>query len=333
LRDFTSLIEKPLISALKSKLGVFQMLSIKNIASTILVAGVCLSSTTLMADNLNNKDFRVCKPYRLEVRSLSDSINNFEAEVLAPLERELGERSSRVNHRASDERKLEIVVRDIENRISTAEGRLSSNPGAIEANKRRMVEARQEISSLEREIVKLEKDLEDAGFIKRPIIKKKIKNRKKDIKKEEQRIVSLQNDNVRLANEINTLPGQIEANRERLVTAEANLASLRNRVPTLAQLRDEERAVRQRLDSQEDIESNLRRDLLRADRELNLCRRIADDARSYNLLKSMAKRLKAADCNVELVRSRLPYDVTKLELRALEEANRMVCVVETPVAQ
>ncbi len=309
------------------------MLSIKKAASTLLIAGVCLSSTALMADNFNNKDFRVCKPYRLEVRSLSDSINNFETQVLAPLERELSERRATANHRASDERKLEIVVRDIESRIASAQGRLSSNPGTIEANKRRMVSARQEISSLEREITKLERDLEDAGFIKRPIIKKKIKNRKKDIKKEEQRIVNLQNDNVRLANEIRTLPGTIQANRDRLVTAEANLASMRNRLPTLAQLRQEERDARLALDSQEDIEANLRRDLVRADREFTLCRRIADDARSYNLLKGMVKRLKAADCNVELVRARLPYDVTKLELNALAEANRMVCVQETPVVQ
>lgn len=307
------------------------MLSSKTIAGAVLLASVCLS-TAALADNFE-RDFRVCKPYRLEVRGLTDSINNFETEVLAPLERELGERSSRVNHRASDERKLQIVVRDIENRINTAEGRLSSNPGAIEANKRRMVSARQEISSLEREIAKLTRDLADAGFIKRPIIKKKIKNRKKDIKKEEQRIVNLQNDNTRLAQEIRTLPATISANRDRLVTAEANLASLRNRVPTLAQLRDEESAVRNRLDSQEDIEAGLRRDLLRADREFSLCRRIADDARSYNLLRGMVKRLKAADCNVELVRSRLPYDVTKLELRALAEANDLVCAPVVPNVQ
>lgn len=302
----------------------------KRIAGAVLAAGMIVSLNA-QADNL--KEFRVCKPYRIQTETLRVQIENFDVEVLQPLERELAVRSDRVRHRASDESKLERVVRDIQNTISTQEGRLRSNPGAIEANKRRQAQARQDIAQLEREIVKLQKDLEDAGFIKRPIIKKKIKNRKKDIKKEEQRIVNLEDDNRRMAQEIQTLPGTIASNRTRLVTAEGNLAAMRNRVPTLASLRNAEAEIRRQLDSQEDIEAELRRDLVTADREFVLCRRIADDARSYRALRKMVKLLKGNDCDLEATRRMLPYNTTPVERQALQDAFDMVCAVPGPVVE
>lgn len=292
-----------------------------------------MTSVNVMANNQfgnknNLKDFRVCKPYHEKVQGLNNKIMNFEDQVLAPLERELSTRSSRVNNRANDERKLEKVVTSIQYQISSGEGRLVSNPSTIEANKRRMVEARGNIATLEDVIAAAELDLRDVGFIKRKILKKRIKNAKKDITKENDRIVNLNRSNEDLAREIQTLPGQIEANRERLVVAEANLAEMRNRVPTLAQLRDEERAVRNSLDSQEDIKRDLSREFLFAQDELNGCRVIKENSDTYVALHRMVKRLKAANCDVELVRRRLPYDAPKTTLRALGEADRLVCTVE-----
>ena len=314
------------------------MLLKKNLKNALLVTIISMTSANIMAEGIhhhsnkdNLKDFRVCKPYGEEVRRLNDQAQNFEGEILAPLERELSTRSSRVNNRAADERKLEKVVTSIKYEISNGEGRLVSNPSTIEANKQRMVQARQEISRLERRIVDLEKDLRDAGFIKRPILRKKIKNAKEDISQEEQRIVNLNRSNQDLAREIQSLPAAIEANRGRLVTAEANLASMRNRLPTLATLRDEERAVRNRLDSQEDIRRSLERETITAQRDFDSCRQIEDNSDTYIALHRMAKRLKEANCDVEAVRRRLPYDAPKTTLRALGEANRLMCVQEGPV--
>ncbi len=295
-----------------------------------------MTSVNVMANNQfgnkdNLKDFRVCKPYKEQVRGLSDKIMNFEGQVLAPLERELSTRSSRVNNRASDERKLEKVVTSIKYQISNGEGRLVSNPSTIEANKRRMVEARKMIIALEQVVVDSENEMGDAGFFKRGKLKRRIKKAKKEITENNQRIVNLSRANDDMARESQSLPGQIEANRGRLITAEANLAEMRNRVPTLAQLRDEERSVRNSLDSQEDIKRDLSRELLFSQDQFESCRIVKENSDTYVALRRMVKRLKAANCDVELVRRRLPYDVAKTTLRALGEADRMVCAEVAPV--
>lgn len=307
--------------------------SIKTAKSLIATTVLLGTLSTAMADN-NGRDFRVCTPYDQAARTLNAQITNFDVEVLGPLERELAAHADASRYRANDESKLSSVVSKINSAIRNSEGRLSTNPRTIEDNKRRMVSARQEISSLDREIAKYTRELEDAGFIKKKVLKKKIKNRKKDIKKEEQKIVNLGQANVQLAEEIRTLPARIASLKGDLVVANANFNQLRNRIPTLAELRTTEAAARRRLDSQEDIEAGLRRELVIAERKFSRCLKIEENAHAYRILKKMVKLLKANDCNVEAVRNRLPYDVSRLELRVLEEANQMVCApVVAPVGQ
>lgn len=312
------------------------MFSKKNLKSALIVTAIGMTSANLMANDFygnkdNLKEFRVCKPYAENVRGLNDQILNFEDQVLSPLERELSTRSSRVNNRASDERKLEKVVSSIKYEINSGEGRLVSNPSTIKTNIARMSQARQEISSLTQSIAGYERELEDAGFFKRGKLKRKIKKANKDINRANDTIVNLTRSNENMAREIQTLPAAIEANRGRLVSAEANLAEMRNRVPTLASLRDEERAVQNRLDSQEDIRRDLSRELVFAQQNFTGCRIIKENADTYVALHQMVKRLKAANCDAELVRRRLPYDVPKTTLRALGEADRLVCPEVAPI--
>lgn len=270
-------------------------------------------------------EFRVCTPYRMTVETLSTQLNNFEDEVLAPLQRRLDDQRRRVSQRISEENKIEGAIRDLNRRITSSERRLNSIPGLIIANNNSIKASKAKIPQLEAEIKKLEAELDDAGWLRRAKLKIKIKARKNDIKDERKNIERKTRENANMESERNNLPGQISSLRGQVSQAQVNLDAHRNQIPSLDQLRDEEIRLRDQVDSQEDLRATMRRDLEIGRIELDKCVEIRQDAMTYRELMKMARRLRAADCDVELVRSRLPYNMRPVEQRAFNQAAKLIC--------
>lgn len=291
-------------------------------ALAIVTGALSLTSTQLLA---NDGDFRVCRPYRAEVRDLNSAITNFESEVMAPLRNELRIANQRVSDRQSLERKLENVVSSIEKTIRNSESRLRTNPASINSNRNAIVASNTKITSLNGDIARWTAEMDDVGFIKRGRLKRKIKKAKKEIDSLRNSITRANRDITTMEQELNTLPGHIASERARLATAEQRLNEHRNLKPSIDQLRDSQRAAGNRLDSQEDIKRQYRQNLLVADRELSQCMRIDKDARVYSYLAPMSRRLKKTNCELELVRNRLPYNAPKAQLIALREAFELTC--------
>jgi chromosome segregation ATPase len=272
-----------------------------------------------------SNDFRVCKPYRMTVETLSTQLNNFEDEVLAPLQRRLDDQRRRVSQRISEESKIEGAIRDINRRITSSERRLNSIPGLIIANNNSIKASQAKIPQLEAEIKKLQAELDDAGWLRRAKLKMKIKARKNDIQDERKNIERKTRENANMESERNNLPGQISSLRGQLLQAQVNLDAHRNQTPSLDQLRDEEIRLRDQVDSQEDLRATMRRDLEIGRIELDKCVEIRQDAMTYRELMKMARRIRAAECDVELVRSRLPYNMRPVEQRAFNQAAKLIC--------
>ena len=274
---------------------------------------------------LGRNEFKVCKPYRMTVDTLSSQLNNFEDEVLVPLQRRLDDQRRRVSQRVSVENKIEGVIRDLNRRISSSERRLNSIPGLIIANNNSIKASKAKIPQLEAEIKKLEAELEDAGWLRRAKLKIKIKARKNDIKDERKNIDRKIQENANMESERNNLPGKISSLRGQLSQSQVNLDAHRNQIPSLDQLRDEEMRLRDQVESQEDLRAAMRRDLKMGEIELEKCVEIRKDAMTYRELMNMARRLRAAECDVELVRSRLPYNLRPIERRAFNQAAKLIC--------
>jgi chromosome segregation ATPase len=274
---------------------------------------------------LGRTEFKVCKPYRMTVDTLSSQLNNFEDEVLVPLQRRLDDQRRRVSQRVSVENKIEGAIRDLNRRISSSERRLNSIPGLIIANNNSIKVSKAKIPQLEAEIKKLEAELNDAGWLRRAKLKIKIKARKNDIKDERKNIDRKIQENANMESERNNLPGKISSLRGQLSQSQVNLDAHRNQIPSLDQLRDEEMRLRDQVESQEDLRAAMRRDLEMGKIELEKCVEIRKDAMTYRELMKMARRLRAAECDVELVRSRLPYNLRPIERRAFNQAAKLIC--------
>ena len=311
----------------------------KTIALAVLATTMTLTSLTTLAQDGrrdgnrhgDKNEFKVCTPYRMEVATLSDNLGNFEDQVMAPLQRELSGAASKVSQRLSEERKLESVVNSIQRDISNSERRLRSIPSLIIKNTNEIANSKSEIVKLGNKIKSLEVELQSAGWIRKKVIKAKIKGAKKDIKKENESIQKNIRANASMEEESRQLPDRIVSLRQRLSQADSALAAQRSKLPTLDQLRDVERGIRNRLDNQEDIRSDLERKLVRSQRDFGKCKQISSDAKVYSHLGVMANRLRKSNCELEAVRSRLPYNISKAEQRALAEANDMVCTPTEPV--
>lgn len=301
----------------------------KKVVALAVIAATTLTFSDAFAQRSGDRDgrnqFRVCQPYRMTVETLTTSLDNFEEEVLIPLQRRHSDQRSRVSQRISEENKIEGAIRDINRQITSSERRLNAIPGLIIANNNSIKSSLAKIPALEAEIKKLENELNDAGWFRRQKLKLKIKARKNDIKDERKNIDRKTQENASMEQERTGLPSRISSLRGRLAQAQDNLTAHRNQIPSLQQLRDEEIRLRDQLDSQEDMRAQMRRDLEVGRIELDKCIEIRQDAMTYRELMKMARRLRAADCDVELVRSRLPYNMRPIEQRAFNQAAKLIC--------
>lgn len=270
-------------------------------------------------------EFQVCKPYVLTKVSLERQLHNFEDEVLRPLQNRLDDQRRRVSQRISEENKIENVITQTSRDITASERRLNSIPGLIIANNNSIKGSQAKIPIIQNEIKDLEKELEDAGFFRRQKLKIQIKARKNDIEDERRNIQRKTGENANMESERNSLPARISNLRGRLAQAQENLAAHRNQIPSLNQLRDEEISLRNQLDSQAELRANMKRDLGIASIEVDRCMDIKQDALTYRELMKMAARLRQAECDVELVRNRLPYNISEIERRAFIQAAKLVC--------
>jgi chromosome segregation ATPase len=306
------------------------------VALAVLATALTLTSIQSMAQSHGDHsdrgrgEFRVCEPYKSDVIGLSNNLANFQDEVIAPLSRELSVSQSKIDQRLRAERKLESVVNSIGSDISSSERRLQSIPSLIIGNTNLAAAKRSEIISLRNDIVGYEAELRDAGFIRKRVLKGKIKRANKNISEAEKAISESIQSSASMEEESRTIPARIISLRDRLTQADSNLAAHRQLLPTLDSMRDEERSIRNRLDSQEDIRNDLNQKLTRAERRFGKCQKIDGDAQVYSHLSVMADRLRKANCEFEAVRSRLPFDISKAEKRALVEANDFVCAPATP---
>ena len=301
----------------------------------VLATTLTLSSMATMAQDHNrgnghHKEFRVCTPYKNAVVGFSDNLANFQDEVIAPLARELSVQQSKVDQRLREESKLESVVRGIDRDISSSERRLQSIPGLIIGNTNLIASKKSEIANLQNDIVRYENELSDAGWIRKKVLKGKIKKAKKNISKAEKKITNAIQDSASMKEESRTIPARIISLRSRLSQADQNLAAHRNLQPSLDSMRDQARAINNRLDSQEVIRDEINRKLTREKRKFTKCQVIDSDAQVYSHLGAMVSNLQDANCNVAVVRERLPYTISKAQKRALAEANAMVCAETLP---
>ncbi|MBT7609620.1 MAG: hypothetical protein HN576_07680 [Bacteriovoracaceae bacterium] len=299
--------------------------------ATIMTLGPAQTMAQDHHNNANQDEFRVCTPYQADVIGFSNNLANFQDEVIAPLARELSIQSSKIRQRVEEERKLESLVRNINNDINYSERRLQSIPGVIIANTNLISAKRTEIINLQADIVKYEAELPDAGFFRRGTLKRKIKGAKKGITKAEKKISQALQNNASMEEESRTIPGRIISLRNRLTQADSNLADHRQLEPSLDSMRDVQRSIGNRLDSQEDVRAEISMKLTRAERRFKKCQKVDSDARVYSHLSIMASRLQEAQCDLDSVRSRLPYDTSKAAKRALAEAHNIVCSPTTPV--
>ncbi|MCO4794672.1 MAG: hypothetical protein KC493_13220 [Bacteriovoracaceae bacterium] len=294
----------------------------------VLATTLTISSAFAQRDGRNGdrrNEFKVCKPYRMTVETLSTQLGNFEDEVLAPLQRRLDDQRRRVSQRISEENKIEGAIRSINRNITSSERRLNSIPGLIIANNNSIKGSQAKIPVLQGQIADLESQLSSAGWFKRQKLKLKIKARKNDIKDERKNIEKKTQQNANMEAERNSLPGTISNLRGRLAQAQDNLSAHRNQTPSLDQLRDEEIRLRDQLDSQAELRATMKRDLGIASFDLDRCVEIRKDAMTYRELMKMARRLRAANCDVELVRNRLPYNMRPISVRAFNQAAKLIC--------
>lgn len=270
-------------------------------------------------------DFRVCRPYKMEQMDLTRQVNNFEMEVIRPLQNQLDDQSSRISARQSEERKLEGAVSSLRSNIVDAERRLKNIPGLIISVQDNIKQNQARLPGLQNELAKLRKEYDDAGFIRKPFIKAKINDKKDEIEATERAIRNGPQDIANMQAEQVRLPGQIDGLRSSLSVAEMNLTNARNQKPTLSEMLEVEISIRNRLESQDQLRRSLARDLADATEDVAKCELIDEQAETYRELLKMAHRLRLANCDVEMVRNRLPYNISEAEKRAFTQAVRMVC--------
>lgn len=271
------------------------------------------------------EEFRICKPYRLAQMDLTRQVNDFEGQVIRPLMNQLEDQRARVSARQSEERKLEGAVSNLRSNITDSERRLKNIPGLIISAEQNIRDNQARLPILRQELANLQKEHEDAGVFRRVGLKIKINNKKDEIENAEKAIRNRTQEIANMQAEQTRLPGQIENLRSSLVVAESNLTNARNQLPSLNEMIEREIQLRNQLDSQDETRRRLSLDLQDASEDLAKCQLIDEQAETYRELLKMAHRLRMANCDVELVRNRLPYNITEAEKRAFAQAVRMVC--------
>lgn len=300
----------------------------KKIVALAVLATTILSTSAFAQDRRDNRPgnrFEVCRPYSASVRDLARQVNNFEGEVIRPLMNQLDDQRSRISARQSEDRKLQGAVDSIRNNIVDGERRLKQIPGLIIDAQNSIKTSNATIPGLEVERAKLQKEYDDAGMIRRIGIKAKLNRVKDDIADHQKNIQRRNQDIANMQSEVVRLPSQIEQSRSSLIVAEQNLSVSRSQLPTMSELNEREIQIRNQLDSQEDLRRNMNRELAEANQDLSQCQQIDQDAETYRELLMMTHRLRAANCDVELVRNRLPYNLTEAQKRAFSQAARLVC--------
>ncbi|PIP93880.1 MAG: hypothetical protein COW00_04790 [Bdellovibrio sp. CG12_big_fil_rev_8_21_14_0_65_39_13] len=300
----------------------------KNIVALAVLATTVLSSNSFAQDRRDHRRgerFEVCRPYGEAVRDLSRQLNNFEGEVIRPLMNQLDDQRSRISARQSEDRKLQGAVDSIRNDIKNKERYLKQIPSLIVDAQNSIIASQTALPGLEQERIRRQKDVDDSNLFNRLGRKAKLKDAIRAIENANNNIKNRTQEISQMQSEAPRLPGQIEQLRSSLIIAEQNLSVSRNQQPSMSELTEREIQIRNQLDSQEEMKQRMNSDLAGANQDLSQCKQIDQDAETYQELLMMTHRLRAANCDVELVRNRLPYNLTEAQKRAFSQAARLVC--------
>lgn len=276
--------------------------------------------------NRGEERFQLCRPYEMIKIELSNKLDNFESQIVAPIRKNLEDQRNNISQRQANEQKLELVLRSTQESIINNERRLGEIPKLI-ADAQNSIKASQDsLPGLEQQSANLQKEFDAAnGWFARAAVKIKISNMNSRIDDTKNNIQNKGRDIANMQSESLRLPGQIAKSKADVITAGINLDQLRNQRPTLSEMLDREQQIRNQLDSQGEMRNRLTENLNNSKDDLDLCIKIDEDAATYKELGVMASRLRTEKCNIENVRNRLPYDATDAEKRALEQANHLVC--------